>query len=388
MRMVFLLVALFATAAAQPEAVPQTSPAERSLESLRTVADPLDDALADLAAARERLQAAAGEGEKPELRNAVQQELERIEQLRGHFRDIVGGAEAAGYEETEPEKKSAREQLGELVEPVLDEWREATSSAREMDTLSKQLEVWTGRKGRCEAIIARIDRLTALARDETILSELAATRRIWTDRLADANGEIGVLRVRIEELEGRRKPLWDTISSVTARFFRSRGLNLLLAITAAVAGFYLTTRMYRYLKRVSPMHRKASLTSRISDLLAVAAAVLVAAFAVLLVFYARGDWLLLTLAVFLLIGAAWAGKTALPPYLEQIRMVLNLGPVREGERLILRELPWRVESIGFYTRLTNPSLQGGELRVPIRELMGMVSRTPDPHEPWFPTRPD
>ncbi|MEY3895467.1 MAG: hypothetical protein RLZZ214_986, partial [Verrucomicrobiota bacterium] len=81
-------------------------------------------------------------------------------------------------------------------------------------------------------------------------------------------------------------------------------------------------------------------------------------------------------------------KAALPPYIEQIRMILNLGSVREDERIIHLGLPWRVASIGFFTTVTNPSLQGGVLRIPIRDLMGMTSREPDPKEPWFPTEKD
>ncbi|MCB1131454.1 MAG: hypothetical protein KDN05_10025 [Verrucomicrobiae bacterium] len=389
MRIVILLWALVSVASAQTDGTAKAPKTSRSLESLRTVVDPLEKAIGEVDALRAKLKKAATEEEKQDLRNSIQSARERVEQLRGHFRDIVGGAEAAGYKVTEPEKKSAQEQLGELLEPLLGELRDATSLPREMDGLRKDLEVWKDRKLRCEAVIARIDRITSMAEDETLLSELADARRLWTDRLADATGEIGVLDVRIEELEDRKRPMWETVSGTVARFFRSRGVNLLLAVIAAVAGFILTTRIYRYVRKVSPVHRgKPSLTSRISDILAMAGAVLVAVLAVLLVFYARGDWLLLTIAVILLVGAAWAGKTALPPYLEQIRMILNLGPVREGERLILRGLPWKVEAIGFYTRLTNPNLQGGELRLPIRDLMGMVSRAPDDHEPWFPTQPD
>ena len=157
-----------------------------------------------------------------------------------------------------------------------------------------------------------------------------------------------------------------------------------------VVGFIITRRGYLLLRRYSPVHRvgKGNLTGRISDLLAMGAAVLVATLGVLLVFYTRGDWLLLTLALVLLIGAAWAGKTALPPYVEQLRMMLNLGSVREGERVVYLGLPWKVSSIGVFTRFTNPELQGGVLRVPIRDLMKMTSREADPKEPWFPTECD
>jgi hypothetical protein len=175
-----------------------------------------------------------------------------------------------------------------------------------------------------------------------------------------------------------------------SNFFRNRGLNLLLALMTAAAGFVLTRRIYSSLRRYSPVHRsgKSSLTSRISDILAMAFAIVVSVLGILTIFYVRGDWLLLTLVVVLLIGAVWAGKQSLPPYIEQIRMLLNLGSVREGERVVYMGLPWKVQSIGFFTVLSNPNLEGGEIRIPIRSLMTMISRDADDKEPWFPTEVD
>jgi hypothetical protein len=66
--------------------------------------------------------------------------------------------------------------------------------------------------------------------------------------------------------------------------------------------------------------------------------------------------------------------------------VLNLGAIREGERIIFNNLPWQIKSLGYYTRLVNPALKGGALRVNTKELMNLNSRPVNETEPWFPTR--
>lgn len=104
------------------------------------------------------------------------------------------------------------------------------------------------------------------------------------------------------------------------------------------------------------------------------------------VLYVRGDWVLLGIMLILLIGAGWALQKSLPGYLTETRLMLNLGAVREGERLIFEGLPWRVEALNFYATLVNPLLQGGILRIPVRRLVDHYSRTFDSGEPWFPTR--
>lgn len=380
----------FAAAVSHAQEPPAPSlAADRSIVSLKAVVEPLSNSLEEIKRLRKELAKAPTEEAKLEIQRRIDAERNRVTQFRGNISDIVGGAEAAGYEESPPEDTGLQKQISELLQPMLRELREATATPREMDDLRKDLQLWTERKHKADQVLSRIEDLNARAKDPVLKEELDAARRLWAGRQAEATGQMSVLTVRIEELERQQKPLWETLSDLFSRFFRSRGLNLLLALVTAVAGFIITRRIYRGLRKVSPAHRgKNTLTSRISDILAMVTAVFVAVMGILLVFYVRGDWLLLTLAAVMLLGAAWAGKTALPPYLDQIRMLLNLGSVREDERIVLNGLPWRVSSIGFLTSLTNPDLQGGTLRIPIRSLMGMTSREHDPDEPWFPSRPD
>lgn len=361
---------------------------ERAITSLKGVSEPLAGALAELEKLRAELEQAASDDAKRGLQMRIDSESERIRQLRGNFRDILGGAEAAEYEGASVAADvDLKQQISELIQPIVGELREASSRPRELDALRKSLANWTERQRKAEVIIARITGLAAITRDPALISELESARRLWASRQAEAASQMSVIRDQIESRERMQEPFWDTLSGVLSRFFRSRGLNLLFAITAGVTAFFLVARGYRWLRRYSPIHRggKGNLGSRISDVVAVAAASFASVLAILLVFYARGDWLLLTLFAIFLFGIAWAGKTSLPPYLDQIRLILNLGAVREDERIIMRGLPWRVVSIGFFTTLTNPSLQGGTLRIPIRDLMDKVSREADPKEPWFPT---
>jgi hypothetical protein len=67
-------------------------------------------------------------------------------------------------------------------------------------------------------------------------------------------------------------------------------------------------------------------------------------------------------------------------------LFLDMGAVREGQRVFVNGLPWRVQSISFYCVLVNPALVGGFLRLPIADIAAMRSRPDREDEPWFPTR--
>lgn len=367
----------------------KTARAEK-LESLKTIAEPLSAALADIGNLQAELDTAETEDTKQQIQNRIDAERERISQLRENFRDVLGGSEAAEFGDISIKSKGLQEQISELVEPFLSGIREATSEPRELDALRKELDAAKERKRKADVVLARIDELISASESEVLADELKSARRIWASHLAQANSQIAVNTVQIEERTRDQRSAWEKISTGFSNFFKSKGMNLLLAVLAAVVGFIATRKIYAWILRISPVHKKSEHTfiRRISDILAITAAVLVSLAGIILVFYTRGDWLLLTLVIIFLIGIAWAGKTAVPPYLDQIRMILNLGSVREGERVIYAGLPWKVSKLGFFTIFTNPRLEGGMLRVPIRDVMGMISRPVAPKEVWFPTEAD
>jgi hypothetical protein len=79
-----------------------------------------------------------------------------------------------------------------------------------------------------------------------------------------------------------------------------------------------------------------------------------------------------------------AAKSGFTRYFEQVRMLLNLGGVREGEILMIQGVPWRVGTINLHTVLTQPNIPGEGLRLPMDVLMTMTSRPMVMNECWFP----
>lgn len=362
---------------------------QRNLDALKGVAGPFADAIAETDRLMAEIDATTSESQKADLANRLRAEQERIAQLRGNFREIVGGSESAGYDEVKETERTLQDQFSDLLDPLVGALREPTEDLRHMEQVRKDLSKWLERFAKAERVIARIDGLLSLAQSDLVKAELESARRLWEGRRSDATGQIEVLRLQLEERERTTPSFWEAVSRMFRNFWSTRGLNLILALLAAFSGYYLVRKGFELLRKaVPPLRKEGGMWGRAAGILGAAAAVLVALMAVLAVFFLRGDWLLLTLVIILLVSAAWAGKTALPPYVEQIKMLLNLGAVREGERLIYGGLPWSVTKLGFYTTFENPALEGGTLRIPLKKVMEMISRNPDLHEPWFPTEKD
>ncbi len=93
--------------------------------------------------------------------------------------------------------------------------------------------------------------------------------------------------------------------------------------------------------------------------------------------------LLFSLVILLLLGIGLTLRHALPRYWQQIQLFLNVGSVREGERIDLDGLPWLVRRINFYSVLENPAAEIRQ-RVPIDDLVDLKSRPFKRDDPWFP----
>jgi len=125
---------------------------------------------------------------------------------------------------------------------------------------------------------------------------------------------------------------------------------------------------------------------RVGGLIYQVFSILVSLFAMLFVLNMMNDWILLGITSVFAIAIAWIGLKMLPAIIEQTTLLLNLGAVQEGERVLLNGVPWRVEKLDFYTDLVNPDLEGGSFTLPVRELVGLHSRPAAQDEAWFPTR--
>ena len=327
---------------------------------------------------------------KEEIETRLAKERESLRSLIVDFREVASGIEESDYTMESAQTPGLPEQMRELLQPLLGELREATSGPREMETMRKQLRDARARWSLANRALEKIRGFDPAADDPELQRLLDETRRLWEQRAGESAGRVKVLELQLAERERERVPFLEKASAVFSSFWRTRGLNLLLALSTGVATFLLGRRAYRWLRRHSPLHRRKGehLMTRATDIVMAAVLVVSSILAALIVLYVREDWLLLTLAAIVLIGLAWAGRNTLPPYVDQIRLLLNLGPVREGERIVINGLPWRVSRLGFYSELTNPELHGGVLRLPVQDLTSLRSRPHDPHEPWFPTRID
>ncbi|MCA9001489.1 MAG: hypothetical protein KDB61_06170, partial [Planctomycetes bacterium] len=376
---------------AEPTLAPGGSFEERSLITLAALRESYEMRVQELATLRDSADPNLTGAPKLEYLDAVAAKQAEIRKLEYDFETVATGIDVRAFDLGSESEFDLIKELEGLLKPILSELRDATEAPREMERLRDALDYANEHVALARQAIAKLNGLIELAQaanaSSSLIAALEGSRAGWQAQVRDLENQRTVAEFQLEQNEARKRSVVDSMRDMFSDFFRTRGINLLYALLTFV-GVLLSLRwLYRFstvrLRKHSRGERK--FYARLLDVLYFGFSGLAAVAGALLVLYSAGDWAMLGLAILILLGLGWASKTAVPMFFEQIRLLLNLGSVREGERVLYQGLVWRVTRLSINTLFVNPKLAGGVRRVPLRDMVDLRSRASAPHEPWFPT---
>lgn len=353
-----------------------------ALESVRESLQTLEERIGILSADLER----ANPAEKEPIETELKSLLSRREVLRVDFESIATGIDPSAYEQASPAKFELREELDKLLRPLVEELKELTEKPREIEELRSELSTWRRRRETAGTALSNLATLP-VPEGSDLAGDLARTRDAWEERLQLADNRIGALSFQLGQAEKGQPSLYEAMRDGVRSFFRSRGLNTLLCLVVFFGTFFLLRFLHRRIARFTPWVKKGTrpFYVRLVDVGMHLFSLIGAFVAGLLVIYATGDWVLMGFAIILLLGLALAAKSGVPKVYNHARILLNLGEIREGERVVYNGIPWKVERLSFFSVFVNEKLRGGVLRLPVRMIGGLVSRPVSPEgEIWFP----
>ena len=323
------------------------------------------------------------------LDSRLQQLRQERDELREHFLEIASGVDLAIIRDKKIESEfNWVEELKALLDPVIREVQRLTEGPRQIDYYKTEVEKLEEKIAVLTQAVSHIGRLMKAAHAET-LPELKRARTFWLQHLEIAETRLSIMTQKLASAKSTRVPMLVSIENLLYRFFSSKGRNLIVAFIATIFFWFAARRVYSFLLSRPYFSKQENENKiRLVHVCFYLCSGLGAFFVFLFILFLFGDWILLFFGCILLLGVLWTSKAALPKLGSQIGLLLNVGPVREGERLTYNGLPWLVERIGFHSILSNPVLEGGRLRLPIADLELLRSRPFYDSEPWFPTEPE
>lgn len=358
-----------------------------TVESLEALLKAIENREADVAEVQDRLKVASDEVTRADLLERLGELKEQGELLRSQFEQFAVAVDTRLFGDDEPEKKfDWQEELGSLVRPIIAELKSATAESRAIGELRGEIQALEKKSAIAAEGVENLQALVAANPSPALRDRLTKRLEAWQRRLDDARNQRTALKLQLENRLAERESLLDETTAYARSFFQERGLNLVYGALAFLGVFFFVRLLNHLLGKASKRQDGQSFASRLGTLVLHLLSVLGGLLAALVVLNMVGDWFLLGILVIFLLGVGWASIKTLPQYVETVTLILNVGAVREGERIVFDGLPWRVESLGFAARLVNPELEGGAQRLPVKLLIGRHSRPNGEHEAWFPCR--
>lgn len=300
----------------------------------------------------------------------------------------TGGVKLSDYNRKEGAVKfDIQAELLEIFKPMIAELKDLTERPRAIEALRSERNQIEQDLPIAEESLAKIANLRQSTSDLILAARLDDLARDWQKQVSHLRQRQQVVNLKLEELlhppGEKNKPLWEQ----GLKFFWGRGLTLLLAALAFFITFIALTVATRRIEQTITKKKegKRKLFQRAIRLALQLATTLLSLVATMVVLYLRGDWLILGLILLALLGIGWGLSQSVPKYLTLVKLLLNMGSVREGERLVYGGIPWKVTNINMFTTLENPQLDGGILKLPVPVIVTLNTRPLGTNEVWFPT---
>ncbi len=382
-----LAVSLFGQDPSPASSPPLEGNFSERMEAVDALVESIRDARNKVEEQRKALSGTLSEFQRDQIEASLRELNQRITDERFDLLDVATDEDLSGLKETTAEPFSLQGSLEELVRPLIQEIKRSTQDSREAQELSDRFDILKDKQDVISSAMATLDALIARAKKTEVVRELKLLRTDWAARLKDIENQRSVVEFRLNEILAGEQSFLGRTRNMAASFFRVRGKNLLLAVLASLVVFVGLRILDSVIKKRSPLHAgPRSFGTRLFDVLYAVLTVLATLGAAMLVFFFAGDWVLLGLVILVLVGVALTAKDTIPGFVDEARLLLNLGTVREGERIVYNGIPWKVEDLTFFTILRNPALRGGMVRMPVAQLGGYLSRPVSGEEPYFPSR--
>lgn len=331
---------------------------------------------------------ASSKGLASEIEIEIKNKNERLKKLKSNLNEIASGIEVDEFDIEESNQKiDWISEVQDLLSPLLNEVKRLTNRPRELDKLHRKISLLSEHSKKSEVAIENINNLIKQSNSKDLIEELQNINNSWNERKHSLIADISVLEQRLNQLKEENASIYSSLKQIPNLFLRSRGRNLIIAIVSTFIFWWLVKVSYFKLKQ-SPLMVSPSLVDyrRAVNLFYLCFSGSGSLTVFLFVLFALGDWVLLILSFMLLVGVIWTSKHAFPHFWNQGTLLLNVGPVREGEVVVLNNVLWEVESLNIYVTLRNPELQPSTIRVPLNDFFQIRSRPLGIGEKYFPTK--
>jgi hypothetical protein len=388
-----LLIFPLGVSEAAEHSTPQTEPKQVKAQEKSTETK-LNEIRSDLLKRHKELKNATqalSKTKTPQEKKEVEARITSLNQVIGEqntaFKLIVtGGLEQALVEEKLEAKFDWQKDLMDILQPILSELKQLTEHKRKQEQLRSKINFHQAQISSAEEAIIRINTIDHKELKTPALKEYKAIKSSWQKRVDEHRHLMEISQLQMDEMLKPDEVNEQAFEVTMKQFFLGRGATLIMAIVAALLVFVGMRTIQLIFQKMFGSNKNTGrrTATRFLGIIYQIVTLLFSVAAVFIVFHERGDRVLQAVAIIILVIIILILKNSIPGVVSELRLLMNIGLVREGERVMYNGLPLLVENLNVFTRLRNPAIVGGTIKVPIQILTDLHSRKFHADEPWFP----
>lgn len=359
-----------------------------SLNRLNDLKDSKQILMLEIKAKKLEIKESVSEENKKELETEIHELATEIDTLDQKFEKIATGIDTSIIEKEDKNSKTTlSEDLQFLLEPLVNSAKDSTKEIRKKAKIQEEINYYKETLPQVSQAYQNISDILKTSDNKALNKDLEKLKKYWGEQVKLFSNNLNVSLHEIEVLEKNAVSLSSSLGENTKNFFNERGLFLLEGILAFILVLLIMKLIYALAVKLFPIFSKPSRSFylRLVDLLFRLLTILLAIVIPMAIFYLEEDWFLFSLGLLILIAMLWTFRNLITKLWQQARLFLNVGAVREEERIMYEGLPWKVKNINVFTMLENPTTKV-KLRIPIEKLVDLSSRPFHPKEPWFPCK--
>lgn len=327
--------------------------------------------------------------EEKELLDAKYQDLQaQINEFQIKFEKIATGIDISIITTKEDYQiTTISEDFQLLIKPLLHAAKQSTEAMRKKAKLQDEIAYYENILFYANKAHQNIKKLIQDVNSTELKNDLTELEKQWNQKASLIVSSLNATQQHIEILEQDNVSFSESFQNSFKNFFQRQGVVLLEAAGSLFIVIIVMQTIHILLIKIFPIlvQHNRTFFVRFLDLMYWVLAVLLAIVTPMAIFYYEENWVLSSIGILILFGFMLTFRNLVPELWKQARLLLNIGPVRQEERIYYHNLPWKVNNINIFTILENPDTDV-KLRLPIEELVGLISRPVLPHEPWFPCR--
>jgi len=322
---------------------------------------------------------------KKDIQNDLVDLRQRYRKAKSNFLETAAGVSLESAREIESKKRNLGKEAQELIAPLLDTFHRISARPRLIESLRSDIAAFKEKISIVDKALKNLDSIIKFDDSQEILDDLKKIKEDTEGRLQGLKLNLEASQRQLKQETVSDKSFLEAAAEATQGFFRIRGKNLILSIVSFFSIWWVFSALRARIFKSDIFSDPLAWVKKPLKALYNLIAILLAIIGTVMCLYLLNDWVLLTFVILFLSAVAWTSRQWIPKFMQEGRIILNLGTVRERERIIWQGVPFLVRDLGFYSTLINEQLQGGHIKVAAAEFIGMHSRPVVENEPWFPT---